>query len=138
MKEAKATQKKFKPPRFASGLSTLMRLLIFLLGSYLGKIENTLNLGIASKALTVMSIFRLLLKVRLREPSSLVFSKAKLPSSKKHIALSSTWGFDFSKLCSSTISNSNSSIMSLNVSKLFASGLELIISLIAPNEICLL
>ena len=136
MNEARAIQKKFIPPRLDSGFNNLILFFIFLLGSYFGKIVNIFIFFVFSRSSIESSTLRLPLNDKLRLPSCLDEIKAKLPSSKKHIALSSASIFDLSEVCNSTTSNSNSSTISLNVSKLFKSGFELIISLIAPEEIC--
>ena len=136
MKEARAIQKKLSPPRLARGFNNLIRFFTFLLGSYFGKMANIFTFFVFRRSSIESSTLRFPLNDKLRLPSRLEEIKAKLPSSKKHIALSSASIFDLSEVCNSTTSNSNSSTISLNVSKLFKSGFELITSLIVPEEIC--
>ena len=138
VKDARAIQKKFMPPRFARGLSNLIRLFTFLLGSNLGKTENIFIFFVFCSSSIEISTLRLPLKDRLRLPSCIVEIKAKLPSSKKQIALSSFSIFILFAVCNSRSSNSNSSMISLKVSKLFTFGFELITSFIEPEEMCLL
>ena len=87
----------------------------------------------------VIVIFRFPLKERDKSLFSLfAFTNAKLPSSKKHIVLSSeATSVCLETLCSTT-SKSSSPMISLKISKFSDSGFELIASLIELADKCLL